>query len=471
MSIQSSSVDAELDHADTPLLTSNITKQFLLIAIPTTLGMVINGLYSFVDAIFISKGIGSHAMAAVSAVFPIQMLLIAISTMLGSGMASLVSRYLGAKRQKDADTVFSASFSLAITIAVILCLLIYFNLAAIFDFLKVPQHLRVNATDYITPIVLFWIIGFVSNQITEGFRASGNPKAMMQVLSSASILNIILDAVFIFGFGWGVSGAAWATIIAIFVALLLGIKLQKSGESEVGFNREYLFSSIKVHFRILSLGLPVLMSHGGFSLTLAATVYSISTFFSEQPDTIIAAHGILVRCYMFLFLPIIGMMIALQTLSGFNYGAGQYQRVRSAYLVAISASTLWGLMVTWLLCFNADLLIRLFTNDTQVIAQGLDIAKVCFAGFITAGFCMMSSGLFQGMGRALPATFLDAARNYILLFPLMYLLPTYFAKEDLWFAFPIADVVGGVFALSFSLITLQYLTHREDLPLEHKKFI
>ncbi|CAM4147655.1 MATE family efflux transporter [Pseudoalteromonas byunsanensis] len=471
MSTQSSSVDVELEHTDTPLLTSNITKQFLLIAIPTTLGMVINGLYSFVDAIFISKGIGSHAMASVSAVFPIQMLLIAISTMLGSGMASLISRYLGAKRQQDADTVFSASFLLAITISIVLCLLIYFNLVAIFDFLKVPPDLRENATDYITPIVLFWTIGFASNQITEGFRASGNPKAMMQVLSSASILNIILDAVFIFGFGWGVSGAAWATIIAIFMALLFGIKLHNNGESKVSFNKAYLFSPIKIHFKILSLGLPVLMSHGGFSLTLAATVYSISTFFSEQPDTIIAAHGILVRCYMFLFLPIIGMMIALQTLSGFNYGAGQYQRVRSAYLIAICASTLWGLLVTWLLCFNADLLMVLFTSDMEVIELGSDIAKVCFSGFITAGFCMMSSGLFQGMGRALPATFLDAARNYILLFPLMYLLPTYFSNEDLWLAFPIADVVGGIFALGFSLLTLQYLTHREDLPLKHKKFI
>ncbi|MCF6435728.1 MATE family efflux transporter [Pseudoalteromonas sp. MMG022] len=471
MSTPSSSIDVELNHEDTPLLTSNIAKQFVLIAIPTTLGMVINGLYSFVDAIFISKGIGSHAMAAVSAVFPIQMLLIAISTMLGSGMASLISRYLGGNRQQDADVVFSASFLLAISISIILSLLIFFNLSGIFDFLKVPQDLRGNATDYITPIVLFWTIGFASNQITEGFRASGNPKAMMQVLSSASILNIILDAMFIFGFGWGVAGAAWATIIAILMALLLGIKLQKSGQSKVRFNTGYLFSPIRVHFKILSLGLPVLMSHGGFSLTLAATVYSISTFFSEQPDSIIAAHGILVRCFMFLFLPIIGMMIALQTLSGFNYGAGQYQRVRSAYLVAIFASTLWGGLVTWLLCFNADLLIVLFTNDVQVIALGLDIAKVCFAGFIAAGFCMMSSGLFQGMGRAIPATFLDAARNYILLFPLMYLLPTYFSTDDFWLAFPIADVTGGIFALLFSLTTLQYLTHRGDLPLKHKKFI
>lgn len=463
MSIQSSGTDASPLHQHSPLLTNSVFKQFLLIAIPTTLGMMINGLYSFVDALFISKGIGSHAMAAVSAVFPIQMLLIAVSTMLGSGMASLISRYLGAKRQRDADTVFTTSFSLASVISLFLCTLTYFNLELIFDLLRIPVALRLDATSYIMPIVLFWTISFVSNQLTEAFRASGNPKAMMQVLSTGSILNILLDALFIFGFGWGVAGAAWATILAIFLALILGIKLQRDGQSAVKFRPDLLMSPVKVHGKILGLGLPVLMSHGGFSLTLAATVFSISTIFGEQSDAIIAAHGILVRCYMFLFLPIIGMMIALQTVAGFNFGAGQFQRVKEAYWVAIQTSMVWGLLVSWLLCFNAEILVSMFTNDEQVIELGKNIASVCFAGFIASGFCMMSSGLFQGMGRALPATLLDAARNYVVLFPLMYLLPNYFLKTDLWLAFPISDVVGGGFALTYSLLTLRYLTHSNNI--------
>ncbi|CCQ11958.1 Multi antimicrobial extrusion protein (Na(+)/drug antiporter), MATE family of MDR efflux pumps [Pseudoalteromonas luteoviolacea B = ATCC 29581] len=459
MSIQSSGIDISPSEPLSPLLTNSIFKQFIMIAIPTTLGMMINGLYSFVDAIFISKGIGSHAMGAVSAVFPIQMLLIAVSTMLGSGMASLISRYLGAKRQRDADAIFTTSFFLATSVSVFLCLFTYLFLDPIFDLLKVPNAFRIDATSYIIPIVLFWTVSFICNQLTEGFRASGNPKAMMQVLSTGSVLNILLDALFIFGFGWGVAGAAWATVLAVFLSFLLGLKLQRDGQSAVQFRRGFLFSPLKLHGKILGLGLPVLMSHGGFSLTLAATVYSISSIFGSQSDTLIAAHGILIRCYMFLFLPIIGMMIALQTLAGFNYGAGQFNRVKTSYLVAIKTSTVWGIFVTWLLCFNADFLIALFTDDEQVIEQGALIAKVCFAGFIASGFCMMSSGLFQGMGRALPATLLDAARNYIVLFPLMYFFGNYAAKSDFWFAFPLSDLLGGGFALTYSLFTLWYLTY------------
>ncbi|MDK2595507.1 MATE family efflux transporter [Pseudoalteromonas obscura] len=442
---------------DSPLLTAPIFKQFCFLAIPTILGMLISGLYSFVDALFISQGIGAHAMGAVSAVFPIQMLLIAISTMLGSGMASLVSRYLGANRQQDANQVFSASFLLAIGSAFILCVLTYLNLDSIFNLLAVPESLKAQATSYITPIILFWVVGFICNQITEGFRASGNPKAMMQVLTTASILNIVLDALFIFVFEWGVAGAAWATICAISIALAIAIQLQLKGESKVQFHKQQVFSPLQIHTKILSLGLPVLLSHGGFSVILGATVYSISTVFADNSEPLITAHGILVRSYMFLFLPVIGMMVALQTLAGFNYGAGQYQRVYKAYIVACAMSFAWGLIVTFILCFKAQWLIAMFTQDQQVTELGVQIALISFCGFALSSFCMMSSGLFQGMGKAIPATMLDAARTYILLLPLMAVLPELFNPSALWWSFPIADIVGGLFALSFSLITLKKL--------------
>ncbi|ATC94585.1 MATE family efflux transporter [Pseudoalteromonas tunicata] len=445
------------DNKSSPLITSSIFKQFGFLALPAILGMLINGMYSFVDALFISQGIGANAMAAVSSVFPIQMFLISISTMLGSGMASLIARYLGAKRQRDADIVFSTSFLLSIICAFIFCLFTFLALDHIYELLAVPLTLRDQASSYITPIIIFWVIGFISNQITEGFRASGNPKAMMQVLSTASILNIILDALFIFVFEWDVAGAAWATIIAVSLGLMMAIALQKKGESAVSFSFKNLTSPIKIHFKILSLGLPVLLSHGGFSITIAVTVYSISTVFIDVSEPLIAAHGILVRCFMFLFLPIIGMMVALQTLSGYNFGAKQYQRVKQAYLVAIAMSATWGVVVTGILCFYSDTLLAMFTSNANIIKLGANIAPICFSGFITASFCMMSSGLFQGLGKALPATLLDAARTYVLLLPLMYFLPSLIGPEGLWFAFPIADITGGLFAFIYSLIYLNRL--------------
>ena len=462
--MNTTSLECDMTQQDkrSPLLTHSVTQQFGYLAIPIILGMVINGLYSFIDALFISQGIGTQAMGAVSAVFPIQMFLLSISTMLGSGMASQVSRYLGAQRQSDADTVFSASFMLAFVLGSILSTIIFINLDSIFMMLAVPEVLHVDAKSYITPIILFWAVGFMCNQLTEGFRASGNPKAMMQVLSVASILNIVLDALFIFVFEWGVSGAAWATIAAISIALAIALFLQNKGASKVNFNIKKLLSPIKIYIKMMSLGFPVLMSHGGFSVILAATVYSISTVFPDASESLITAHGILMRCFMFLFLPIIGMMVALQTLAGFNYGAGEYRRVRAAYIVAVTISSVWGAIVIALLCFNADWLIGFFTEDRLVIELGEDIARLCFSGFIAIGFCMMSSGLFQGMGKAIPATMLDAARTYVLLLPFMYLFPHALGADSLWFAFPSADMIGGIVALIYSFYHLNFLVKKYD---------
>jgi len=458
MSMKLAYIDDNHINSESPLLKSPIFQQFLYMALPTIVGLVINGMYIVVNGLFISRGIGHHAMGAVSAVFPIQMFLLAMSTMQGSGMASIISRHLGAKQYEEASRVFSASFLLAIASAIIISALLMIFRPTIYALLAVPHEFIQEADSYLVPVLIFSIVGFISNQITESFRASGNPKAMMQVLATGSILNIIFDALFIFVFKWGVAGAAWATACAMSIALVMALQLQNKGENAAKFKPQYFFSKLKVYLDIISFGMPVLLSHGGFSIIMAVSVYSISVVVPEQSSTLISAHGILMRCYMFLFLPIIGMMIALQTLSAFNYGAQQFKRVQQAYISALICSSIWGVIVTALLCFNPEWLLLLFTQSPEIISEGKKIAAICFLGFLASGVCMMSSGLFQGMGKALPAMLLDAARTYILLIPLIFILPLYFHSTGIWLSFPIADLIGGTIALTFSSRYLMKLT-------------
>ncbi|AMC36547.1 MATE family efflux transporter [Janthinobacterium sp. B9-8] len=457
MSMELAYIDNNHVNSESPLIKSPIFQQFLYMALPTIIGLVINGMYIVVNGLFISRGIGHQAMGAVSAVFPIQMFLLAISTMLGSGMASIISRHLGAKQQEEASRVFSASFLLAIGSAIIISSLFIIFRPAIYALLAVPSEFIPDANSYLMPVLIFSIVGFISNQITESFRASGNPKAMMQVLATGSILNIVFDALFIFVFKWGVAGAAWATTCAMSLALVMALQLQKKGENAAEFKLSYVFSKFKTYLDIVSFGMPVLLSHGGFSIIMAVSVYSISVVVPEQSSTLISAHGILMRCYMFLFLPIIGMMIALQTLSAFNYGARQYKRVQNAYISALICSTIWGLIVTVILCFNPEWLLNLFTKNQEIISEGINIAAICFLGFTASGVCMMSSGLFQGMGKALPAMLLDAARTYFLLIPLIFTLPMFFNSIGIWLSFPIADFIGGTIALTYSSVYLMKL--------------
>ena len=155
-------------------------------------------------------------------------------------------------------------------------------------------------------------------------------------------------------------------------------------------------------------------------------------------------------------------MIALQTLAAFNYGAGKFKRVKDAYFSALICSSVWGIVVTLILCFNSEFLLRLFTQNPDIINEGKSIAAICFLGFIASGFVMMSSGLFQGIGKAFPSIFLDSAKTYFLLIPMIFILPIFFHREGIWMSFPIADCIGGSLALAYSYRYLIRLTQHKS---------
>jgi len=443
-------------NASHPLLSQPISQQFVKLALPIIIALLINGLYSFVDAIFITRNVGLEAMASVSAVFPIYMIVISISAMLGSGMASIISRKLGEGDKESASEVFSSSlFFVVIVGGICTALMLYFQ-QDIYHILSLPQALLSNSTAYFTPILLVTIFSFVSGTLTECFRASGKPQEMMKVLLFSSMMNVMLDAVFIVGFEWGVAGAAWATVLAILSSLLLAIRLQVTGVDHVKFSLAKFNFNWKVHKRVLALGIPIFISHSGFAFTLMMTILAI-TKYSTDVSMLISAHGLLMRSFMLLFLPVLGMMIALQTLAGFNYGAGKMDRVKKSLITAIMFSIGWATIVTFILVIKPHWLLQLFTDDVALIEAASGISSIAFLGFVCGGISMMCSGLFQAMGKALPATLLDAIRTYLILMPVIIYLPTQLGTDGIWWTFPIVDVCGVLISILF---TTWYLRNR-----------
>jgi len=445
-------------HDNQPLLNEAIHSQFIKLALPIIIALLVNGLYSFVDAIFITRAVGTEAMASVSAVFPIYMLIISISAMLGSGMASIISRTLGKKNNDHATDVFSASLFFAVIVGIVGTIVMLFFQQDLYHLLSLPQTLLKDATDYLTPILTVTVFSFVSGTLTECFRASGKAQDMMKVLLFSSFINIILDALFILGFNWGVSGASWATVLAIISSLVLAIHLQVNDSTKVKFSLEKCRFNWSIHKRVLALGVPILLSHSGFAFSLAVTIYSI-TQYSTEASILISAHGLLIRSFMLLFLPLLGMMIALQTLAGYNYGAGKFTRVKKSLYTAIGFSTGWAVIVTLILVVKPHWLLQLFTDDQALINAASDISNIVFLGFVFSGISMMCSGLFQAMGKALPAILLDSIRTYIILLPAIVYLPSQFGVIGIWWAFPLADYSGVIITVLF---TTWYL--RQKLP-------
>ncbi|PKF60867.1 MATE family efflux transporter [Psychromonas sp. psych-6C06] len=433
-----------------PLLSNPIAEQFIKLALPIIIALMINGLYSFVDAIFITRGVGINAMASVSAVFPINMLVISISAMLGSGMAAIISRHLGSGDKQTANQVFSSSLLFAISVGGLLSLLLFVSRFYIYKLLALPEPLLADADAYLVPILLISIISFASGTLTESFRAAGKPQDMMKVMLLGSLLNVVFDALFIFVFQWGVPGAAWATVLAMLCSFSLAVYLQNTGEDRLHISTKQLRFNVNIHKQVVSLGFPVFLSHSGFAFTMAVTIFALTKFSATEASLLISAHGLVTRSFMLLFLPLLGMTIALQTLAAFNFGAGYITRVKQSLFTAIIIGTLWTSSVSLLLVFKPQWLLQLFTNDQQLIMAASQISSIVFLGFVTAAAGMMCSTIFQAIGKALPAMLLESARTYILLLPMILSLPNLLGVQGIWWSFPITDVIGVTIALLFT---------------------
>jgi len=453
----SGQTEPEKDQQRSEILTAPVTPLYMRMAIPIIFGLLVNGLYNFVDAIFIARAVGADGIGGVSAAFPIHMVMISISAMMGSGMASVISRRLGAERDEEASRIFSASLLLSASVGVVLSILVVSFCDPIFGLLGLPAAIHGYAVEYMLPIAMFSGISFSYGILDESIRAQGRTVEVFKMMLLSACLNIVLDAIFLFGFGWGVTGAAWATNISIFAALLYAVKTLYSDNNRVHFKAEYFRFQPEVHKEAVSLGIPVLMSYGGYALMLLVVNLAIVKVAPQEADLLISAHGILNRTLMLIFLPIIGMMIAFQTLAGFNYGAQIESRVREGLKVALWVSTGYSLLWTLVMVFIPQFLLMLFTDDAALLNRAVEISQVVFLLFVTAGLTHICPALFQAMGYAKHAAWLNALHTYVLLLPVLWLSIRTIGAEGLWWSFPILDGLTTVIITLFTLYFIKQL--------------
>ena len=440
------------------ILTAPVAPLFIRMALPIIFGLMINGLFNFVDAIFISRAVGTDAIGGVSAAFPIQMIMISISAMLGSGMASIISRRLGANQDEEASKVFSASLVLAAVIGLVLSISIVFFRYEIFALLKLPEVLIPYAVDYLTPIAAIGVISFSHGSMSEGLRAQGLNIQVFKLMASMALLNIALDALFLFVFGWGVPGAAWATALSITFAFFYAIYLLKTGNHRVSFSLEHFRFMSEVHKEAVALGIPVFLSYTGFAMMLMMVNVALVKVGGDQAELLISAHGILNRTFMLIFLPVLGMMIAFQTFAGFNYGAQRFERVGEVLKVALIYVTGYALFWSSIMIFIPEYLFQLFSADESLIQAATEISSIVFIGFITVGIAMICPALFQALGFAKPSALLNALHTYVLLLPALGIYSISIGEQygplGIWWLFPITD---GITAIIVGLYTWLFI--------------
>lgn len=435
-----------------------IPKLLTSLSIPAIVGMFVMALYNIVDTIFISRAVGITGVAGVTIAFPIMMIIMALSAAIGVGGASVISRRLGEKREREANQVFGNIILLVSCISLVAIIGGVTFLNPLLRLFGATPEIINYSYDYMFPFMLgtfFFSFGFATNNIV---RSEGNAKFAMMTMIIPSVLNIILDPIFIFGLDLGVKGAAYATVLSQATVTVVILWYFLSGKSSLTIKRSELKPSFSIIKEILMVGFPAFMQQAAGSLM----VISINTMLIRYgSEFYVGVFGIVQRISMFMLMPLIGIMQGMQPIVGYNYGAKKYSRLKETVLLGLKAATLLSTLIFIMMIIVPNLFVSIFSSDPTVLEAGSQALRILFATSFFIGVPIVCGGIYQSLGKVKQALILSLSRQLLFLIPLVIILPRFFGVNGVWLAFPISDALAFTLALSL-LYRDRSLILRED---------
>ena len=438
--------------------TEPIGKLLLKYSLPAIIGMMVNGLYNVVDRIFIGNipGVGPLAITGLGVTMPIMTIILAFGLLIGVGTATNISIKLGQGKREDAEKLIGNAITLAILVGLMITTLGIIFEDQILTLFGASTDSLYYAKAYINIILLgsvFNLMGFAFNHIIRG---DGNPKLSAIIMIAGCVTNIVLDAVFIFGFNMGIQGAAIATVISQFVTAAWGLSYYLRGKSNLRFDKANLKLDKSLIAIIFSIGVAP------FAMQIAAScvqIISNNALRTYGGDLAIGAMATVNSILTLLSMPIIGISQGAQPIVGFNYGCKRYDRAEKTLKICVSAATI-GLFISWLVVqFVPGPIVSMFNSDAELVRISVDGVRKYLCMMPLIGMSIIGSNYIQSIGKAKQAMFLSLLRQVILLVPMMLILPRIFGLNGVWFAQPIADVIS--FIVTFILINREVKSHKK----------
>ena len=428
----------------TALGTESIGKLLMQYAVPAIIAMTASSLYNMVDSIFIGHGVGTMAISGLALTFPLMNLAAAFGSLVGVGASTLISVKLGQRDYDTAQRVLGNVFVLNILLGLAFTLVVMAFLDPILYFFGGSDQTVGYARDYMQIILLGNAVTHLYLGLNAVLRSSGHPQKAMYATIATVVINTVLDPVFIYGFGWGIRGAAIATIVAQVISLAWQFKLFSNKEELLHFHRGIFRLKRKIVFDSLAIGMsPFLMN-----LAACFIVILINQGLKEYGgDLAIGAFGIVNRLVFIVVMIVMGLNQGMQPIAGYNFGAKLYERVNKVLKLTIVYATVvttFGFLVGMLV---PDLVVGIFTSDAELIdilARGLRIVVMFFP---IIGFQMVTSNFFQSIGMAGKAIFLSLTRQMLILLPCLLILPRFFGVAGVWYSMPVSDVLASLIAL------------------------
>ena len=424
--------------------TESIGKLLMQYAVPAIIAMTASSLYNMVDSIFIGHGVGTMAISGLALTFPLMNLAAAFGSLVGVGASTLISVKLGQRDYDTAQRVLGNVFVLNMVLGVAFTIIVMLFLDPILYFFGGSDQTVGYARDYMQIILLGNAVTHLYLGLNAVLRSSGHPQKAMYATIATVVINTILDPVFIYGFGWGIRGAAVATIVAQVISLTWQFKLFSNKDELLHFHRGIFRLKRKIVFDSLAIGMsPFLMN-----LAACFIVIIINQGLKKYGgDLAIGAFGIVNRLVFIVVMIVMGLNQGMQPIAGYNFVAKLYGRVNKVLRLTIiyaTAVTTFGFLVGMLV---PDLVVGIFTSDAELTELSVTGLRITVMFFPIIGFQMVTSNFFQSIGMAGKAIFLSLTRQMLILLPCLLVLPQFFGVAGVWYSMPVSDLLASLIAL------------------------
>lgn len=425
-------------------LTGKLFPMILRYSIPAAISLLITAIYNIVDRIFVGNFNGTSALAGLSICFPLSYMMMAFGLTCSAGGSSLFSLFAGKGEQKNMNRSFGNALILVVIFEVLLSAFLLIFVNPILKVFGVTETAYEYAFEYYRIVALGCLFQGLTQVFCDFVRVSGKPVLGMCVTGIGAVTNIILDAVFVAVLDWGVTGAAWATVIGQILSALFGTYLVLKSYTKVEIEKETFFFDFKLSRKIISCGFAFWIAQ--MAMGLISLVYN-SQLGKYGGDTAISVYAVVASIMTFVIMPASGISQGIQPIVGNNFGARNYKRVM-ATLYQASAFSVGVTCIIWLVVmFFPEAILLAFGASEEMLEIGVTGLRTNFCITPILGFVMLVTTFFQSIAKPVPSIAITFLRQILFLIPFIYIFPILWDMNGIFVAQPVSDALALILSV------------------------
>lgn len=440
--------------------TAPIGKLLLKYSLPAVVGTVVSAVYNIIDSIVIGHAIDDpYVVAGMAVTFPVMNLVTALGMLVGAGAATRVSIVMGQNDRRVAEIILGNCVQLTVIFGILYIIGFSFFLDPLLHAFGASSRSLPYAKEF-----LLWVLpGMVLMNLTFSYnnvmRASGYPAKAMYTNMIGAVLNSILAPLFLFGFHWGIRGAAIATDISMLVTATWVMSHFFNKNNTLHFARGSFKFNWPIIRGVLYIGMaPFLINVAGSGINAIIN----NTLVDYGGDNAVAAVVVFNRYVTVFVFIIIGICQGMQPIVGYNYGSGRNRRLFRTFWLAAGTAVCISTLGTLLGVFNPRPIAAMFMQDDEQIQCAINCLHITLMSFWIVGFQIVSTNFFQALGMAGKAVFLSLTRQIIFMIPLLFILPPVMGLDGVWTAFPISDMAASVTAAILLWVQMRHITREAE---------